>query len=271
MKRLVTLICILFISLFCFITPIEAVGEYVRDDYGVLSEQELAQLNEKARMIADEYDCGVYIRVVKNKENYTYIEDYAEYVYNRENLGVGPDRDGVLFIIDMDERYYDITAHGDTANRAFTDFAKSVMEDEVVPVMGSGNFYKAFDSFLNYADYDLEREAAGSPVDINNVHSPEELRTRRRRIAIGATTAVSPLTSLLICLGLRSKHKTKGRKYEAHHYIPKNGIRLNIMNDQFLYRSEQRTPIVRPSSSGGGGGGGTTINSGGFSHSSGKF
>lgn len=271
MKKLLRIILPMFLFL-CFLLPVFALGEYVRDEHGVLTQEEVQLLNEKAARISQEQNCGIYIRVMNNKEGYDYIEDYSEYLYIKEGLGLGPDSDGVLLVLDMEERYYDIVAYGDRANRAFTDYAKSVIADEVVNRMSNGNFYDAFNRFIDNAEYDLEREAMGEPVDVNSVHSSVEQKEQRRKVGIGITAAASPLTSLLICLGMRSRHRTKGRKYEAYNYIPENGINLDIVQDQFLYRREHRSPKPRiESSSGGGGGGGTSINSGGFSHSSGRF
>lgn len=271
MKRLIRILIPVFLFLALFL-PVFAASDYVRDEYGVLTQEEINLLNQKAARISQEQQCGVYVRVMKDREGEAYIEDYAEKIYIRENLGIGSEKNGILLILDMNERYYDIAAFGDRSNRAFTDFAKDIMEDDIVNIMSKGDFYKAFDIFLDDAEYDLQREAMGEPVDVNHVHTYAEQKAQKRRTAMAVAGTVSPITSLLICLGLRSRHKTKGIRYDAVDYIPKNGIKLNLIEDQFLYRREHRTPRIQSSSSGGGGsGGGTTINSSGFSHSSGRF
>ena len=272
MKKFIRILLPIFVFLALFL-PVFAIDEYVRDDYGVLTQEEIQQLNQKAARISQEQQCGIYIRVMPNREGEAFIEDYAEIIYKRENLGIGPDKNGILLILDMNERYYDIAAYGDRSNRAFTDFAKSIMEDDIVERMSKGNYYEAFNYYLDDSEYDLQREAMGEPVDVNHVHTIAEQKAQKRRVATTVAGTVSPLTSLLICLGLRSRNKSKGLRYDAVDYIPRNGIQLNVVSDQFLYRREHRTPRpkVQSSSGGGFGDGGTTINSGGFSHSSGKF
>ena len=77
-----------------------------------------------------------------------------------------------------------------------------------------------------------------------------------------------------VCSVFSMQMKNTGVKYQAMDYMSFTRNNLRVNHDQFLRRDEVRTRIFndddssRPS---GGRPGGTTINSGGFSHSSGKF
>jgi hypothetical protein len=84
------------------------------------------------------------------------------------------------------------------------------------------------------------------------------------------------LIALGICSVYRAQMKTAKRQFFAMPYVDEGSSRLTVNHDQFLSRNVVRTPIPRkddddgPRASGGRPGG-TSINSGGFSHKSGKF
>lgn len=279
MKRTVRILIALIISALLFPLHIKADNtEYVRDEYGLLTQSEVEELNAYAAEVADKYNCGVYVRVFNDMGSYSSIEYFAESVYKEEDLGLGTEKTGVMLILSMSGRDYDIVAYGDNAHFAFTDYAKSQMADAVVSDMSNGDFYSAFKTFIDIADEDLEALANGEPVDTwipdeQYEPDPEAQAAAKRSMRYGITGISAPIISLLTCLGMKSKNKTAHIAHEANQYIPKNGIRLTANHDHFLYRNQTIQHINRDRDSGDGGGhfGGTTVNSGGFSHHSGKF
>jgi len=252
--------------------------EFVRDEYGILSDSEVASLNAAAQSIADRYDCGVYVRVFRDARGYgDNIEDFAEFIYKDEDLGIGTDRNGIMFIIEFDGRNFDLCAYGDIANRAFTDYGKGEILEATVGDLSNAKYYRSFKTYMDYAENYLYAEANGSPVDtwIPDIQpvDPEQRRKEAWSICTMIAAILSPLVSLLTCLGLRSRNHTEHIATTADKYIARDGIDIRVRQDRFLRKTETRTPIQRDNSSGGGGGhfGGTSVNSGGFSHSSGKF
>ncbi|MBP3891321.1 MAG: TPM domain-containing protein [Solobacterium sp.] len=273
MKKIYTLFLSILAFLFLSFLPIEASAANVIDHYGLLTEQEIHELNERAQQISEKYNVGLYIRIVPNKEGKDSIFQYAEYIYKRDGMGLGEEQNGYLLTICMDDRSYLTTAYGSKAHASFTDFGKELVESDVESNLRSGNYKGAMDAFLNQSEYMLEQNELGTPVDVPGATpiTEAELQARKQRqrnMRIGITAGTSPLASLLICLGLRRRHKTKGLKHDASAYIPKNGLNLQNVKDIYLYSTESRTLIVDTSSKGSSGGG-TSINSGGFSHGSG--
>ena len=254
-------------------------ASYVTDNENLLTMDELNDLEEYAQEVSEAYECGVYIRVETTYAGYSTISDYAEYIYNHENMGYGEERNGILFIITMDEREYDFCAYGDTANYAFTDYAKECMAESMIDDLSDGDYADAFDDYINSAEYDLHMAASGQPVDewIPNDPEPYVEPTGLEKVASGAPIIIGVpcILSLIICMIQKSKNKTAKIATTARNYIPENGIRLTGSHDFMVNRTVTRTPIVhsQPSGdrSGGGHMGGTSVNSGGFSHHSGKF
>lgn len=271
---LISLIMILSVGLFAL--PVFASGdEQIGDTAGMLDSYQIEQLETYAERVEDAHTCGIYVRFIPS---YSYfadrIHDASEYIYNNENLGVGSDHNGILLLVSMDEGEYDLCAHGNTANTAFTDHAKSMMASRIENQLASEEWYMASSEFISQCDSMLTYlESHGEPFDTNNDPSyqqrREEAEEAARAMKIGATFGLPPLTALLTCLGLKSRNKNTGIKTEAHNYFARNGVNFNRAQDLFINRTEMRVPL--PRNTGGGRGGGTTINSGGFSHHSGSF
>lgn len=259
-----TFIALLFIvaSIF-FVVPVYADTPYVEDDYGGLTVNEIEELNKMARTYSNEYDCGIYVRLKADySNNITNVEDYAEYIFNNENMGLGETKDGVLLLIVMSDRSYDIAAHGDNGNAAFTDYGKDKLADNFLSYLSNGDYNDAFSTFINDSAYYLSKYQNGEPVDVPK---------RNPAINIGIAGAIGIIASLIITAGKASKHKTKGQKFEASNYIVPEGTSLTNSRDVFLYKTETRTKITKDSDGTSSSSGGTSVNDSGFSHSSGHF
>lgn len=269
MKQLKYIIGFLVFFLSIYFTPLLAAPTNVIDQYGLLNAQETEGLNQQAANISKEYQCGVYIRVMPDLGGNSNVERYAEAIYYSEGMQDQYDGNMVMLLVVMGTRDYDISAHGDIANRAFTDYGKAQIANSIVYRLADGKYYEAFDTFLNQCDYMLEQESYDTPVDDPTIQQREQ---NKRSLFQGLIFGGSPLTALLICLGLKSRNRSKSIKSTAADYVPKKGFVLTNSKDLFIHRDVIRTPLPRnDSSSGGSHSGGTTVNSGGFSHHSGKF
>lgn len=251
---------------------------YVYDEYGHLSSNEIAQLNERAKELSLNHDCGVYIRIFDDKSGSLDIEAFGEQVFNNEGLGIGSQRNGIMYIMDVsDYHYYDLCAHGSIGHAAFTDWGKEQINETCVDYFKEGEWYRGFAKYLDMADEYLSKYEMGVPVDTwipdEPTLSPEEQEEAKRSTSLFSGGIGGLISSLMICLGLRSKNRTEKIATEARDYISHNGVKLNVSHDIFLGRTENRTKINRDSGghSGGGHYGGTSVSSSGFSHSSGKF
>ena len=76
---------------------------------------------------------------------------------------------------------------------------------------------------------------------------------------------VSVLTALVVCLVMKGKMKSARLQTQADAYITQDSLRLTRQDDRYITTTQTRVKIETAKS------GGTSVNSGGFSHSSGKF
>ncbi|MBR4163066.1 MAG: TPM domain-containing protein, partial [Solobacterium sp.] len=136
---------------------------YVKDECELLTQAETEELDAYASEVADKYNCGVYVRVFNDMGSYTDIESFAESVYTEESLGLGEGQNGVMLILIISGKDYDIFVYGDEASAVFTDDAKNQMADAVVSDITNDDFYNAFKAFIDIAEEDLEAKANEEP------------------------------------------------------------------------------------------------------------
>ena len=245
----------------------------VKDDCGLLSTTELSDLQTRAAQISSDYNCGVYIVVVKNMDDFVYdyeiyhdafgIEAFAQYYFFNELKGVGSSGDGIFLFMSMKERDYDIMAHGDFGNYAFTDYGKDKLADSFLDYFGDGEWYRGFNAYLNRVQKYLEAAAQGTPVDIGT-----RIKEHNLPLSIAAGLIFGFIVALVSCLAMKSGMKSVHTARIASNFIAQDGIKIPIQKDIFTHNTVVRQVIQSSSSSSGGG---THINSSGSSHHSGKF
>ena len=266
MKKFIKLI-IITVLLSLSTLPIFATNsEYVRDEYGLLTSEEVAQLDALAKEYSDEHDVGIYVRVLNSTPGSFDLASYAETVYHEEGLGDLTNGNMILLIIAMDIRRYEYVAHGDKANAAFTDYGKTILADYVKGPLANGDYYRAFNVFISECDTYLDSYESGSAIDVNN--NPDN-EAAKKALGAGATFGLPPLVALLTCLGLKSRNKSVATATTAKRYIPKHGVNIVVRQDSYLYSNTSRVKVVHHDDNHSSGG--TTINAGGFSSHGGHF
>lgn len=245
----------------------EADDFYVLDHADILSDGQEESLAETARALTEAYGCSVHIGTIGDMRDYGFydIEECAEDFFNSNGLGVGEEHTGILLLLSMAERDYDIDAHGSFAHYAFTDYGKTTIRDGFLDNFRENDWYGGFADYLDRCGAMLRLAQDGEPVDITTAQRV------RGRVTPGGVI-VSLLLSLLgawgICSALKRRHNSVRTAADADSYVAEGAVRFRIREDRFTHATESRRHIEYSS---GGRGGGTTISSGGHSHSSGKF
>ena len=266
-KRIICLLAALLLLLGLSVSASAAVYANVIDTAELLSESEAEALDARCSELEQTYGCGVYLMTVDDYTAYysaDSIESFAESVFLDLGLGAGEEQDGVLLVLSMAERDYDICAHGTIGNRTFTDYGKGVLAERYfLSEFGKDYWYDGFNRYLDGCTEFLQLDAQGEPFD--RATDPERLEDISVLKWI-AVIVIPLLTALIVCLIMKGKMKTARKQTHADAYIPQNGVRLTRQDDVYLTTTQTRVKIETQKS-----GGGTSVNSGGFSHSSGKF
>lgn len=276
-KYFFALIFVSMISIFIFANEVKQFSVY--DGADLLSYEEEDSLNSKIYGIESKYDdsLGIYIATVNSMRDYGYtnIEAFAEYWYKQNDLGVGSSKTGILFILSMEERDYDICAYGNYAHTAFTDYGKNKLANAAIDYFKRNNWYNGFNAYTNKIDYLLDEAENGTPVDVVT-HQSVESKIRNFNfddfiVSLIFAMSSSFIIALIVVLCFKKKMNNIHEAAHANLYVKQNEIKFVKREDRFTHKSVHVVPLPQNNGGSSGSGGGTTVHSSGFSHSSGKF
>ena len=285
MKKYASLLFALLLALSLGVSAAaDSSGVYVYDDAALLTQEEYDTLTASAMAVADQYGCGVYVVTVDDMADYidpeavtetgeTGMAAFTEYAWDALGLAASYDSNGIMLALSMAERDFQMLAHGDTANAAFTDYGKYLMRDEFLDNFREDDWYGGFADYIAACGRYLEANANGTPIDVE----PDVPLTVGEKIGFGLMVGLplGILIAFIVCAIYKGQLKSVRRATEAARYTVSGGTEITEREDRFTHTTEVRTPIKTESddhdSGGSGFSGGTTVNSGGFSHSGGKF
>ena len=144
-----------------------ASGIKVYDFASLLTLDEIETLQEKATSLADTYQMDIGIVTTEDTKGASAMT-YADNFYDENGFGYGIDKDGLLFLIDMDHRELYISTCGKGITY-FTDLRISQMLDSIYYFASDGDYYGAATDFLDQVTLYLE---AGIPSNQHTVERP---------------------------------------------------------------------------------------------------
>ncbi|MCI7768018.1 MAG: TPM domain-containing protein [Oscillospiraceae bacterium] len=249
MNRLKKIFCALFCSAAVLAggVSVSAESEFKVYDYAdILSDSEEAALEDKLWDIADTYghDVIVYTTYSMDGED---AEDFNEQL--RYELDAGINGSGIIYLVSMEYRDYDIYSFGEMYSSIFINSVRDDMAEELVPYLSSGDYYGAFDRYADMVRAEIENVSEYGPNEESSFAIP---------IGIGCGLIIGIITVLIMKHGM----KTTRAEAMANKYIREGSFKLTNSRDIFLYSQVTRTK--RPSDSG-------SSSSSGGGHSSGKF
>jgi len=241
----------------------------VVDNAGLLTDEEEDKLRIKINDIVNRYNFDIVIVTTESCGNKTPVE-YADDYFDYNDYGIGDNRDGMLFLLSMEERDWYISTHG-YGIYAFTDYGLDRIGELVLNDLSGKYYYYAFSSFLDHAEMFLWNAEYDSPYDVNNEYLKSEPVDYTVTYLIIAAV-VSIIFALIIVSVMKSGMNTIRVKQNAHDYIKKDSFVLLNKKDSFTYSNVTKIKIETSSSSGGGGSS-THRSSSGSSHGGrgGKF
>ena len=137
------------------------------DDADILTDSEEKELNQQLDTVSEEQECDVIIVTVDSLNGKT-VEEYADDYYDDNGYGYGENDSGILFLVAMDDREWNISTSGD-AITAFTDAGLAYMEDQFVPDLSDGAYLDAFSKYTSLCDDFLTQAEKGEPYDTGHL------------------------------------------------------------------------------------------------------
>lgn len=151
MKRKLTALLLVLLLAVTLAVPALAAGDWVTDEAGLLTDQQISQLSQRAAALAHSSGVGVYIRTVDDYADYgfTDVETASYTLYHNDSLGVGDGRDGVLLLLSVSNRKYAAFVYGDKAELLFPDSALQQLEDGFLDDFRNDDWYGGFCDYID--------------------------------------------------------------------------------------------------------------------------
>lgn len=270
MKKLSALLAavILLCGLLAMPAAASAAGQsYICDRARLLRSGPFSEIYMECKEVSNSHNCGVYIATVNDPDVHDWnVQEYTEKFYQSWPMGWGEDKNGILLLLSMSERDYDIYVCGPMAKAAFSDYAIEKMEEKILPCFAENDWEGGFRAYVRYADKCLTRNEKGIPIDAPGTTTLSGQLRRWNAIGIGAVAGL--VVALIRCSILKARMKSIKTNRDADAYLLPNSLRLVSHQDIYTHSTESRVRISSDSRSGGGG---THVSSSGHSHHSGKF
>ena len=250
MTRLFSLILTMALCLSLAVSVSAARMPLLVDAADLLSDWEEEQTLQLLEQVRDELQVELVIVTMDSLGGHS-ADAVIEAFYDEYGYGYGPNRDGVCLLVSMAERDYRILCNGYGAT-AVTLSEVYEIGDDVAAFLSGGDYYGAFDEFIDCCIYEIQGERDGFPFNFG--------------LSLGVSLAIGFVVALIATGIMRAKLKSVRTQSAAREYIKPGSMQLTRSTDLFLYRTmdRRRKPQNTSSGSRSGGGGGRHVGGGKF-------
>lgn len=239
----------------------------VHDQADLFTDDEELLLAEQIATLIAKHQMDVAVVTTDDAKGLSAMEyaddfyDYNGYGYDTAGAEYGTDRDGFLFLIDMDNREIYISTRGGVIG-LYNDYSIERLLDAAYPYVSDGEYYESAKAFLQKADSIADSRTAyrggngASPA-------PTPVGTSRLNLElIGMSLLGGTGVALVVVLIMLFFHKRSlSATPHGRSYVPPGSIAETHRQDIFVNTYTTRTAIPQESSSSGGGGGGSSSHS----------
>lgn len=187
-------------------TPKVDAKEKVYDFADLFSNEEEKQLYDNIQKYIEKYEMDMVVVAISENNKIT-PEVYADDFYDYNDFGMNDSFDGILLLIDMDNRYIHISTTGKAINR-YNDSRIDSMLDDIYGYMTDGQYFDAAMTFID--------EASSSNVPWVLI------------FVLPIVVATIP-TVIFIC-----KNKMVKKAVEATRYMEQNTVNITSARDVFV-------------------------------------
>lgn len=243
-----------------FVMPSSRQKERLLDNAELLSSSEKAIILNDLNSISTKHRSNVAILTVDYHNGP--IQDYADDYFDYNGFQADYDGSGILFMLSMEDREWAISTHGSAAY-AFTDYGQEKLMDEMLPYLADGDYYEAFEKYIEVADKYFTLYEEGTPFDVGSKDTSPEARLKAFLICLAIGLIIGAIVVFTMSASLTSvKSNDSAAGYQIH-----NGLHMAMHRDTYLRSSTSRTKIPENDrSSSGGGGSSFHTSSSGSSH-----
>lgn len=246
LKRKIGLNLLIVIILVFALSPvmINSEGIKVFDEANLFSSGEISQLDDEANSLSNAYNMDILIVTTNDADGKT-SREYADDYFDYNGFGVGEKQDGILFLIDMDNREAYISTSGEAIKYLTDQRIEDILDIVFDDGLGEEDYFGATTGFLYGTKEYLER---GIPSD--QYSQDENVKTEN------SLTFMEGIISLMSGLGLssgfffrtKSKYKMKN-PVKPLTFRDNSIINLGIKEDMLVDTVTKHRIISKASSS----------------------
>lgn len=237
--------------------PEAADGVRVYDLADILDDSREKEFEKQIREYREQYRLDMVVVTTDDalgKSTTKYADDF----YDVNEFGVGKDRDGILFLIDMDNRELTFSTEG-RAVRIFTDERLEDMLDGVYEKASEGGYEACVDTFLADAARYCRAGIAGNQynydTETGKVSVHKSIRWYEALMALG----ISGFTAGFACLAVKRQYAMEEDERQIRNlnmaYRTEARFVYDDQSDRLVNKFVTSRVIPRSTSGGGHGGG----------------
>lgn len=229
-----------------------AVSELVFDKAGVFTGEEKLELNKKLYELSERFDMDILIVSVEDaggKNSRDYADDYFDY----EGFGRNQSFDGILFLIDLDNREIYISTSGRSIENLNDRDIENILDKVFDSGLIDGDYYGAASAFINQTNIILNRKLGKNTLTILEIFLS---------LSIGLAAA----SIFYIVVANRYKFKNARKLFD---YQKNSIVNFKESKDQFINKFVSHRRIPKNNNTGGGSGTSTHRSSSGRTHGGG--
>lgn len=233
------------------LTPAIDEKEKIYDFADLFTEEEEQKLYQEISQYIASYQLDLAI-VTISQNNKSSPREYADDFYDYNNFGLNSTKDGLLFLIDMDNREIYMTTTGAAINM-YNDYRINKSLEQVYQYMTNQNYYQGVSQYIqiigNYAKSGL----------------PNQKEEKNLITTICYSSIISLIITTIIMMILINKNKLVKKKTTAREYLNKDSVSMKNIGEILISTNTVRQAIDHSSS----GGSSTHSGSSGTSHGGG--
>lgn len=257
-----------FFALLLFVLPVLPAfaaddAQRLIDEADLLSDSEEKALRSELDEISKRQKADIVVVTVDSLDGMSAME-YADDFYDENGYGFGEKKDGILFLISMEERdwYISTAGYGITA---VTDAGREYMSEKFLDDLSGGEYAAAFTVFAQLCDDFITQARTGEPYDVGNL--PKDPFWFGGNLVISLVIAF--VISLIATGLMKGSLKSVESQPAASSYVKKNSLKLSKETDLFLYKNIERREKPKENKSSSSGGSATHTSSSGREHGGG--
>ena len=212
---------LIFLNLLIYSVAVLAAKPLVFDEAGLLTDEQVLELDDEANRLSDKYAMDIVITTTNDADGKSSME-YADEYFDYGGFGQGVDFDGILFLLDMDNREAYISTSGSGIRYLTDERIERVLDRVFDSGLSNGDYFGAISGFIDATQNYLE---LGIPS--NQYNQPEESKDNK-------------LTIFDMLIGLVGATTTGGIFY----CITKSRYKLRNPGNPFSYRNNSIVNIV---------------------------